>query len=104
MPAYYFLGPRLLAATPALPLWSDTEVCRHSQLFVCPQCGEAWGRIAIDGGEWLPVRRGCPRHPWIEDVGGTFLAPWQTRLDALPKEVLLHELTIRLAAAEKELS
>ena len=98
MPVSYFLGPRLLATTSAQPFWDDTSLVQSSQVFICPTCGEAWGRIMIDGREWLPVRRGCSKHPYIEEIGGTFLAPWRQRFDELPKAVLEYELAIRLKA------
>lgn len=98
MPVSYFLGPRLLATTSAQPFWDDTSLVQSSQVFVCPTCGEAWGRIMIDGRQWLPVRRGCAKHPYIEEIGGTFLAPWRQRFDEYPKAVLEYELAIRLKA------
>ena len=97
MPASYFLGNRLLGTTTATPLWDDTTFIQSSQVFVCPTCGEAWGRIAMEGREWLPVRRGCPKHPWTEDIGGTFLPAWRRRLDDFPPEVVVYEFHLRLA-------
>lgn len=97
MPTHYFLGNALLGSTPATPQWDDTTLMHSSQVFVCPVCGEAWGRIALESAkEWYPVRRGCHRHPWIEDVGGTFIAPWRQHLHDLPGEVLRYELNLRL--------
>ena len=98
MPVSYFLGPRLLATTTSQPFWDDTSLVQSSQVFICPTCGEAWGRIMIDGREWLPVRRGRSKHPYIEEIGGTFLATWRQRFDELPKAVLEYELAIRLKA------
>lgn len=97
MPAYFF-GQRLLATTNRLPMWDETTLASDSQVFICPTCGDAWGRIAMEGAAtWLPIRRGCSKHPWIEDVGGTFIPPWIHGCpDWLPPEVIRHELQIRL--------
>ena len=106
MPApsiHYFLGQRLLGSTSVLPFWDDTTLMQSSQVLVCPTCGDAWGRIVVEGREWLPSRSGCPKHPWLEDIGGTFIPPWRRHFRELPPEVLRYELEIRLAAAEKEL-
>lgn len=72
-----------------------------SQLFVCPVCGSAWGSIE-DQGEWVPVRAGCPLHPWpyTDHPGGTFLPPWPLRSDQwsfIPRTVLEREFSIHLA-------
>ena len=107
MPAsltHYFLGQRLLDSSPSLPFWDDTTLMQSSQVLVCPTCGEAWGRIMVEGREWLPVRAGCIKHPWLEDIGGTFIPPWRQHFRELPRGVLAYELDLRLARAEKELS
>lgn len=105
MPTHYFLGNRLLGTSRQLPAWADTQLLTENNLaFICPRCGEVWGRVTIDGiePEWLPVRRGCVRHPWSDAVGGSFIAPWRTTFAELPPEVLLYELNIRLDQFEKE--
>lgn len=94
----YFLGPRLLGQSPEIPWWSDTQLCVGSDAYLCPTCGELWGRVHVEGKDWFPLRRGCSLHPWIEEVGGTFIHPWcrsDTQLRALPPEVLAYEFLIR---------
>lgn len=104
MPTHYFLGNRLIGTSRQLPAWSDIALESDHQLFVCPTCGEAWGRVTteVDGAEWLPVRRPCARHSWLGEPGGSFIAPWRTTFVELPPEVLLYELNIRLDQFEKE--
>jgi len=94
--ASYFLGSRLLAVSPLPILWDDLSRADNSLVFVCPTCGDAWGRIAEEGKPWLPVRRGCRKHPWCDEVGGSFIAPWRKAYNELPPEVLLYEIEIRL--------
>ena len=101
MTTTYFLGPRLLGTSPSLPLWDDTTVSPMSQVVICPVCGEVWGRIAVEGREWLPVRRGCTKHSWLGDVGGSFLPPWRHSFDELPPAVLAYEVNLRLAAFQE---
>jgi len=101
MSAFYFLGTRLLAADAPTSWWSDTQLDCNSLVFICPTCGVAWGRIVNEGKSWLPVRRGCAKHPWIEEVGGSFIASWRQGCPwELPPEVLRYELLIRLAKEE----
>ena len=97
MPASYFLGNRLLASGAPASWWDDTQLDNCSLAFICPTCGDAWGRIMNEGKEWLPMRRGCPKHPWLDEVGGSFIASWRRGCPReLPPEVLRYELLIRL--------
>lgn len=66
-----------------------------SVVFVCPICGSSWGSVE-DQGEWVPIRAGCPLHPWPYQhiPGGTFIPPWPLRSDQwafFPREVLARE-------------
>jgi len=96
MIAHYFLGSRLLGVGPALP-WSETYDAISSLVYICPTCGDAWGRMAVTGCEWLPIRRGCAAHPFLDRWGGSFIHPWlhSSLLAALPPEVLTYEFTLR---------
>ena len=103
MPASYFLGTRLLAANAPASWWDDTQLDHVSLVFICPTCGDAWGRILNQGCEWLPMRRGCAKHPWLDEVGGSFIAPWRRGCPReLPPEVLRYELFIRLDKLQGE--
>jgi len=98
-PASYFLGTRLLGTGNGY-LWADAEPCIRSLVFVCPTCGEAWGRVFQPGREWLPVRRGCSLHPFLSDVGGSFIHPWRSGCPSeFPASVLSYELQLRLTQA-----
>lgn len=92
---HYFLGARLLGSGKTA-WWSDTSIETMSQVFICPTCGEAWGRVVIPDADWTPVRRGCRQHPPINDAGGSFIAPWRHAFAELPIEVLRYEMNIRL--------
>ena len=99
MPASYFLGTRFLGTGNSY-WWSDTQLSENSLVFVCPTCGEAWGRIFQQGCEWLPVRSGCPLHPFLSDVGGSFIPSWRSGCPSeLPAPVLSYELNLRLQAS-----
>lgn len=93
--AHYFLGNRLLASSPQPSWWSDEQVSSASLVFVCPTCGDVWGRVVEEGKQWLPVRSGCNKHPWLDEVGGSFIAPWRQTFAELPAEVLQYEARIR---------
>jgi hypothetical protein len=97
--AHYFLGTRLLGASPSRPLWADLQLETHNLVYICPSCGDAWARVMADPAwEWSPVRAGCSLHPWTADIGGTFIHPWLHQFVGLPTEVLLYEFNIRYGA------
>lgn len=100
MPAHYFLGNRLLGSSPRTPWWDSASLAEASVLFVCPVCGDAWGRVVIEGKEWVPLRRGCAKHPWNGSPGGTFIPSWLHRYDHLPDQVLRYELNLLLNQPE----
>lgn len=90
MKATYFLGSQSLGST-SLPRWSTTQLLTQSLLYVCPTCGETWGRVWIEGTDWLPIRSGCPKHPWMRRPGGSFIHPWDFPIESLPHPVLRRE-------------
>lgn len=97
MPATYFLGSRVIATSPHPLWWSDSDKGDNSLVFICPICGDAWGRVAVTSCPWLPLVRGCPKHPdYPNEPGGSFIAPWRKQFAELPPEVLAYELSIRL--------
>lgn len=101
----YFLRGRFLGEADASPKWRDEDLVGiHGRVLVCPTCGEAWGRVESSvPGDFLVERSGCPAHPFLDPVGGTFLLPWRTQqLGELPPEVLAHECNIRLQHHFKE--
>lgn len=94
----YFLANRLISTTSIPPLWDEVVEANLSMLFMCPTCGETWGRIVVPHARWICMHSGCRKHPqWMEDVGGTFIRPWRKTYMDLPIEVLAYELDIRLA-------
>ena len=98
MTATYFLGTSVLAIGPSPHWWDDTTPDSPSLVFVCPTCGDAWGRILNSSSpqDWLPIRRGCQHHPWCDEVGGSFIPPWRHGCPAeLPQQVLSYELSLR---------
>ena len=102
MAVYFWYGSTLVGTANYLPDWADDRGASvTSQCFVCPTCGEVWGRIQVEGKEWLPLRRGCAKHDWL-DVGGSFLPPWVTSLSLFPREVLLREFLLRYQHATKD--
>jgi hypothetical protein len=92
--ATYFLGTQLLG-TSVIPRWSATELLSHSIAYLCPVCGELWGRVWIEGAEWVPIRSGCPKHPWPSRPGGSFIPPWDFPAESLPLPALRREFLIR---------
>jgi hypothetical protein len=69
----------------------------HSALFVCPHCGEAWGRVTDGTSKWQCYLRGCtPSHARDTlDMPESILFSFQigTTYPA-PRNVLLQELQI----------
>jgi hypothetical protein len=61
-------------------------------VYVCPVCGDAWGKVEIDGCSYIPQRRHCPKH------GPAYLLAWRDLYDYddgnlhLPREVLAHDV------------
>lgn len=94
---FYFLGTRLLASTPIPPGWDDLTRAGASLAYFCPTCGEIWGRVMTEGLEWLPIRSGCSRHPYLDPIGSSFILPWRSNaaLAELPAEVLAYEFNLR---------
>jgi hypothetical protein len=86
---HYFLGKVLLASTPLRPWWDSGRLETFSQAFLCPECGDTWGRVQIDGAEWIPLRRRCARHGY-----GLFLPPWSVPLDPIPLPVLQRDFLL----------
>lgn len=98
MATHYFINNRLLASTPVLPKWADGVIQSHSSLFMCEVCGEVWGRILIDGLQWLPLIRRCAKHKKpTRESEGSFISSWIHDISYLPSEVLRYELNLRLA-------
>lgn len=96
MTSRYFLGFRLLGEAPQ-SWWSSTELASASLAFTCPVCGDTWGRVEVEGMEWVPLRRGCPLHPWPDlGPGGSFIPPWSFPIESLPLPVLRREFMIHL--------
>jgi hypothetical protein len=103
---HYFIGKQLLATTSKLPWWGDCGK-PPSLLLVCPECGEVWGRVIVEGQKWLPITRPCGKHPTrgaADKIGGSFIANWKADFEELPPEVPRYELEIRLNQFTKERS
>lgn len=94
MTTHYFLGTRLLASTPTPARWNDHDPIAGPTMLVCPTCGEIWARVVTDHGEWLPIRAGCPLHPYLHPVGGSFIAPWRHTFNEFPQAVLEYEFDL----------
>lgn len=100
-----FVGNRYLGEFP----------CGHwgSIAFLCPVCGEVWGRLV--GGEgrgWHSLDRACPKHftggeRGRELVPGSFLfalfwrVPERLLLEHMGKELLRHEVLMVLQEVER---
>lgn len=95
MPTHYLLNNQHVATSAYPPPHSDIQQSHVSWLFICPTCGDPWGRIYTEGFEWCPERRGCVKHPWLDPIGGSFLPSWSVPLDQFPHPVLLREFRMR---------
>ncbi|MBW8034111.1 MAG: hypothetical protein FVQ79_00135 [Planctomycetes bacterium] len=71
-------------------------------IYVCPICGEAWGKILIEGCQFMPVRRACPDH------GAAYLMKYSDLIDydegrlEIPTAVLAHEITMMSRWSESD--
>lgn len=94
MQVLYILKSDVLASTNVIPYWSDSDNRPFSQVFICPKCGDSWGRVMVGDSEWVPVRRNCSKHgrPDLGEVGGSFLPPWRKTFHDLPLPVLQYEV------------
>jgi hypothetical protein len=96
MPAHYFLGGQLVGSG-GISWWDALTPASSSFVLVCPACGDVWGRVLDDRcpGDWLPLRRSCPRHlGFIDRVPGSFLPPWPVPLAQYPHSVLRREFLL----------
>ncbi|MDO8340818.1 MAG: hypothetical protein Q7T59_02510 [Candidatus Woesebacteria bacterium] len=79
-------------------MWADMIVQETNVGLMCPDCGEAWGRVVnTHAVRWTFQMRACSKHG-----GGSFIAAWTNQFDELPSEVLQYELNLLLTVAEKE--
>ena len=90
---HIFLGHNLLASDVIPPKRTEygTQFFPQSELFICPKCGETWGRIIVEkASAFIPVMLQCRTHN-----GGSFLldihsADWQF----LPRKLLSYEVLL----------
>lgn len=86
----------------------------YSGAFICPVCLEIWAKILVEGQSSFECR-GVPCenhpqacHPILRPVAGSILDNptcngWDTDLlEALPPEVLRHELSLHIKAFDNE--
>lgn len=69
-----------------------------SMAYLCPQCGEIWARIFIDGAPWYAMSVPCTNHdhsPTL-DAGTFYQLGDDASYRAAPHEVLLHDFKQRL--------
>lgn len=69
-------------------------ILRKSVAFLCPKCGEIWGRRYVLNQDWSAETVSCPAHG-----GGSFLSETEWRYvvddyyeEIFPTELLRHEL------------
>jgi hypothetical protein len=107
--AVYFLANRSVGTSQIL-----SHIYPHSVVYVCPTCGEAWGRIFISGGEsqyWEMEPTPCEKHQpsGVQDWGrvpgslivGTEISKrdmrvtaWGRAIEHLPEGLLKREFDL----------
>lgn len=98
-----FLGDMAVANTLAGAPWSY-----NSRVYICPVCGEVWGRVVCDRDtlphlRWTSLDHTCPAHPDYWRAAGTFLPGNDLiNLAALPPAVIQHEFQMHLADYERK--
>ena len=119
------LGSRLWTFDrPTAWQWSDDSEgwsCAHSWTYLCPTCGEVWGRAVFNAskqeGESLgksflhvPVSQPCSKHPTTRwNVAGSLLGRYgpdglphdPALLHFMPRELLVREFDLHLAHLER---
>lgn len=90
MQALYFLRNKLLGEGVYFN-WDDATPCHHSVAFLCPTCGDLWGRVQLPGRPWHAATIPCAQHG-----GGSFIFPWRRRFHEFPATVLSYELSLLL--------
>lgn len=100
MQVAYFLGNKLLAQTDIIPWWSDTDLAISSLAYLCPTCGEVWARVAIRDAAWTAAAHHCERcagpRSYLLGEPGSFIHPWLRATSHFPREVLIHEVLLRI--------
>ncbi len=91
MPAAYFLGQRLLCTAATAPWWAHADPWCASLAYLCPDCGDLWARVAIEGRPWHAIMRRCPRCG-----DGHLIHPWSVPLNTYPPQVLEREALLIL--------
>jgi hypothetical protein len=109
--AVFFLHNRSVGTSQIL-----AHIAPHSVVYVCPTCGEAWGRIFISGGEsqyWEMEPTPCEKHrpQGVQDWGrvpGSFLVgtdiekrnmrvtAWGRAIEHLPQELYKREFELNI--------
>lgn len=97
MGTYYFVGQKLVGVSHRQPYWDDARPSASSTAYLCPTCGSLWGRVVVTGTEWQALHRLCAAHG-----SGSFIAPWRSTFEELPREVLDYELQTLLTNFDKE--
>jgi hypothetical protein len=86
------------------------RLCQEKSLtYVCPECGEAWALLPVEGSKFSTELGLCHRHARDAStisglIPGSLLRPWSQKLfQSLPNEVLRREFLLHLDYAESQL-
>jgi len=96
MQTLYFLRQTLLASGPFPYPWDDTRPVSANIVFICPTCGEPWGRVVRGERSWLPLVRPCEKHTLPFTPGGSFLHSWLRGISWAPDALINYEFHLAL--------
>lgn len=102
----FYLGNNQIGAGPAHLAFSH-EIAHppRSKLFICPECGEVWGRVVVQGDSgkirpWESFMRKCEKHRTGGSIlfcpGSLYLSWDKAYCKSLPESVLRRELFLHL--------
>jgi len=79
-----YLGPGRVYSNPRL---GNSEF-PFGIIYVCPRCGDAWGKVRVSLTRFYPRARMCTEH------GGGFLMPFDTSFFEFPRAMLKREISL----------
>lgn len=103
---HFLVDGKYLGSCERQPMfWMGTLCKPASFVFVCPMCGDAWGKAMIDNCQVLVFTKACIKHKQsVFDIPGSMWMPLEPEFtNSLCGEVLQREFLLHLDYIERKL-